>query len=410
MQAKHLLIAGAGIAGLSHALALCRSGHRVQVLEQAAQMQAIGAGIQLGPNALRRLDQLGLLAALESKAAQPNAVVIRSLSSGRLIKKLDLKAIQNRYGYPVVCIHRAALQQILLDACLAEPHFSLLTNQRLESVQNTASGVQAKTSQSDNNASRSTQLFEADALIAADGLWSSTRQQLFGDGPPDPTGKIAFRALLPLSAFTTAGYPDDLADQTGLWLGANAHIVHYPVGDSNLMDGVGAQLNVIVMMRGNHRVDHWQHASSKAFLLQQLQTAHPKPIASAIKHLLDSIDICSSWTLFDRPVLNRWQDGNICLTGDAAHPMQAHLAQGASMAIEDAQVMNDALNSSATIAAAFAKFNELRLRRTSLAMRKAKQYGNIYQAKWPISVGRDWFLKSPISSWNAAGMDWLYRG
>ena len=452
MQSKHFLIAGAGIAGLSHALALCRSGHRVQVLEQSAQLQAVGAGIQLGPNALRRLDQLGLLATLLSKGAQPNAVAIRSLANGRLIKKLDLRAIKNRYDYPVLCIHRAALQQTLLDACMDEAHFSLLTNKKLESVKNTKSGVLVQTAAAQtapaNNDSKdldssnlasprldspnltspniyppeATQIFAADALIAADGLWSRTRQQIIGDGPPNPTGKIAFRAVMPLDALTGDNLPDGLADQTGLWLGANAHLVHYPVGESGYtgdsdhsgdsapIGNAAKQLNIIVMMRGNNRIDHWQQASTKTLLLQQLQLAHPQNIASVVRHLLNAIPECSAWTLFDRPVINRWHDGNICLTGDAAHPMQAHLAQGASMAIEDALTMTTALNTSETMPAAFAKFNAQRLDRTSHAMRKAKQYGNIYQASWPVSFARDCFLKSPVSSWNAAGMDWLYRG
>lgn len=420
MQSKHFLIAGAGIAGLSQALALCRSGHRVQVLEQSAHLQAVGAGIQLGPNALRRLDQLGLLPALESSGSQLNAVAIRSLPSGQLIKQLDLRSIKKRYGYPMLCIHRAALQQVLLNACLGETQFSLLTNHKLDSVKNTTTGVEVKTKSSGSDAWPSNvpnvespniaQLFKADALIAADGLWSSTRQQLIGDGPPNPTGKIAFRALISWADLAYDGYPEGLADQTGLWLGANAHIVHYPVGNSGLTKDSAAQLNMIVMMRGNLRVDHWQHESTKALLIQQLKLAHPQALAPAINKLLDSIQTCSSWTLFDRPVISQWHDGNICLTGDAAHPMQAHLAQGASMAIEDALAMSDALNSSATIPVAFAKFNDQRLGRTSLAMRKARQYGDIYQANWPISVARDWFLKSPLSSWNAAGMDWLYRG
>ena len=259
-------------------------------------------------------------------------------------------------------------------------------------------------------------------LVAADGLWSRTRQQLISDGPPNPTGKIAFRAVMPLDALTSDNLPDGLADQTGLWLGANAHLVHYPVGDSSHAgdsaytgdsDHAGnaaKQLNIIVMMRGNNRIDHWQQASTKTLLLEQLQLAHPQKIAPMVKHLLETIAQCSSWTLFDRPVINRWHDGNICLTGDAAHPMQAHLAQGASMAIEDALAMSTALNTSETVPTAFAKFNAQRLSRTSLAMRKAKQYGNIYQAGWPVSFARDCFLKSPLSSWNAAGMDWLYRG
>ena len=396
VQSQHFLIAGGGIAGLTHALTLSRAGHRVQVLEQAAALVATGAGIQLGPNALRRLDQLGLLDALYQLGAKPNAVSIRDLASGNPIKQLDLFSIEKRYGYPILCIHRADLQQVLIDACEREPNFSLLTQRRLQSVQNMTAGVSVQCGDSDGGV----QTLTGNALIGADGLWSRVREQLIGDGPPTTTGKIAFRALIPLHDLIQQTQINWVAKQTGLWLGANAHVVHYPIG---------AHLNIVVMMRGASLIHQWDHAATIQSLFEQVQLAHPAPIAKQLGQLLGAIQTCSVWTLFDRPAIRRWHDGNICLTGDAAHPMQAHLAQGASMAIEDAFAMRSAIQTNDSPSDAFAAFAAQRFTRTSLAMRKAKQYGNIYQAAWPVSAARNLFLKSPLSNWNCAGMDWLYR-
>ena len=379
-----------------HALTLSRAGHRVQVLEQAQALVAAGAGIQLGPNALRRLDQLGLLDALYTLGAKPNAVSIRDLASGNPIKQLDLQSIVRRYGYPVLCIHRADLQQVLVGACEHEANFSLHTDRQLQSAKNTGDGVSVESV----DYRGAVQIFNGNALVGADGLWSRVRQQLIGDGPPVPTGKIAFRALIPTRDLVQKTGIDWVLEQTGLWLGTNAHVVHYPIG------GI---LNIVVMMRGVNLIHQWDHTTTTQALFEQLQLAHPRAITPQLRQLLDTIPRCSVWTLFDRPAVKRWHDGNICLTGDAAHPMQAHLAQGASMAIEDAFAMRSAIESSDSHNHAFAAFTAQRFTRTRLAMRKAKQYGNIYQAAWPVSAARNLFLKSPLSNWNSAGMDWLYR-
>ncbi|MBU2408351.1 MAG: FAD-dependent monooxygenase, partial [Gammaproteobacteria bacterium] len=276
-----ILIAGGGIAGLASALALSQRGHRVELLEQAPAFGEVGAGIQLGPNVTRRLGSLGVWDALERVAATPDALVVRSATSGAQTARLPLRdAMKNRYGSPYLCVHRADLHALLLAAVRASGVVSLSTSARV--VDATAhSGVVCASTQD-------ARAWESDVLVGADGLWSAVRDCVV-EHPvaPHPTGHTAWRALV-----RQADLPAALrSKQVDIWLGPRLHAVAYPVRR-------GEFLNVVVLAEAAPAGDarSWDQPTG----LAALQAATGRT-AGALQALLEAMPSWSAWSLCDRP-------------------------------------------------------------------------------------------------------------
>jgi salicylate hydroxylase len=380
-MAAHVLVAGGGIGGLAAALALSRRGHRVDVLEQAPAFGDIGAGVQLGPNTTRRLQALGLDRALAPIAARPDALVVRSAASNAELARLPLgSATQRRYGAPYLCVHRADLHALLLKAVRARNSgVTLSTNARVADT--VASDELVCASSTDARA------WEGDALVGADGLWSTLRQQVVAnDTAPRATGHTAWRALVAQSWLPAA-----LRNRARIevWLGARLHALAYPVRG-------GSALNVVVVAEsavpaGDAR--DWDQASSLAALQQA--AGHT---GAALQALLEAMPAWRAWALADRAPLSSaagMARGRIALLGDAAHPMLPYLAQGAGMAIEDAVALAEALGRGgpADVPEAFARYAAARWQRNAQVQARARRNGAIFHASGPMRLGRDMAMR-----------------
>ena len=387
-----LLVAGGGIGGLTAALALARTGHTVELLEQALQFGDVGAGIQLGPNATRRLDALDLLPALRAVAAQPEALVIRSAGSDAELARLPLgSSMQQRYGAPYLCVHRADLHALLLDAARRHAGVVLHTGARIAQV--SARGDAVCVSTDDARA------WEADALVGADGLWSRVRASVVDGAAPRATGHTAWRSLVAQSALP----PALRSQQVRVWLGERLHAVSYPVRG-------GEALNVVVLAEAAPAGDarDWAQATS----LGALHAATGR-CAAGLQALLEAMPDWRAWTLADRPPLagpQQMADDRIALLGDAAHPMLPYLAQGAGMAIEDAVALADALAgcTTAAVPAALRAYAQLRWQRNARVQARAQRNGGIFHATGPIRWGRDAGLR--LLGPKLLDVPWLYAG
>ena len=385
---RPVLIAGGGIGGLAAALALGRKGVPVHVLEQATTFGEIGAGIQLGPNVFRMFDALGVTAAINHMAVFPDALVMRDGVSGDEVTRIPVgAAFRERFGNPYAVIHRGDLHQVLLDACRQLPIITLSVKQKVTGFSEGGDGVVAQLADGGP--------VSGCALIGADGLWSSIRAQLVGDGKPRVSGHIAYRAVLPI-----AEVPEHLRwNSVVLWAGPKTHLVQYPLRRGELF-------NLVAVFHSSRYEEGWNAYGDPDELRERFSAARPE-----VKLLLSKINAWKMWVLCDREPIKEWSQGRVTLLGDAAHPMLQYLAQGANMAIEDAVTLADLVERlQGDFATAFEQYQQARYLRTARVQLTARFYGDIYHAAGATRDLRNSLLhgRNPQNAYE--GMAWLYDG
>src|SRR3954466_2571093 len=305
---RTVVIAGAGIGGLTAALGIARQGFRVVVLEAAERLEEIGAGIQLSPNASRVLIALGLRERLAPHVVVPGALNVMNAASGRVLARAPLgAAAEQRYGAPFWLIHRGDLQAALRAAVEENSNISLQLGTKVEDFDVREDNVTII-------ASHRGQRIEENgaALIGADGLWSNLRPRLGHAAKPEFAHHTAWRALV-----APATAPQQFAaPAVNLWLGRDAHLVHYPVK-------AGRLVNVVAIRHDAWDEPGWSAPGTSAQILARLPAA--KWNASA-RELIRAAQQWQKWALYDCAPLRHWGQGSVTLLGDAAHPMLPYLA------------------------------------------------------------------------------------
>jgi salicylate hydroxylase len=388
-RSRTIIVAGAGIGGLTAALALIRAGFRVVVIEQAERLEEAGAGIQLSPNATGILISLGAGDHLKHRAVAPQAIRVMRAATAREIVRIPLgREAELRYGAPYWVIHRADLQAGLIETLETTSDFVLRLGSKVEDYAVHAHGitVQARGAFASSDE-------HGVALIGADGLWSSLRGRLGDRAPPRFRHRTAWRALVPVERAP----PHAREAATALWLGADAHLVHYPVKG-------GAMINLVAIVADDRRVKGWSADGRRADLLARFSAWHKDARA-----LIAAAPAWQRWSLYDRPLPHPWGVGPVTLLGDAAHSMLPFLAQGGAMAIEDAAVLALCLaRHSEDPAVGLRLYERLRRRRAARAQRRARRNGRAYHLKGPAAFARDLALKVTGGNRLLRRYDWLY--
>jgi salicylate hydroxylase len=375
-----ILIAGGGIAGLATAVAARRAGWEARLFEQAARFEEFGAGLQLGPNATRILQEWELLQGdLRQQAVAPPRLRVRDGADGAELGVLELgDAFERRYGAPYLTVHRADLQAALLAAARAAGT-RLHTDSHVQGAQETAGAIALRTD--------TPREVEGDALAAADGVWSVLRGAVAKDGEPQPTGHLAYRGLArqqDLPAGLRGG-------EVTAWLAPRMHLVTYPVRG-------GEWLNAVCVVQGTQPGDprSWDHAASRA----QLDAALG-PVCAAVRERVAAIPDWRLWVLHARaPVASPDQlaKGRIALLGDAAHPMRPYLAQGAGMAIEDARELQRVLSVADDVVidvpTALRRYALNRFERVARVQARSERNGTIFHATGPLRLARNAALRT----------------
>lgn len=395
---QQLLVAGGGIGGLATALAASHAGWDVRLYERAPVFSEVGAGIQLGPNSVRCLQAWGLQRPFEAVAAFPQRLQVRSALSGAVLGELALGAdAVARYGAAYGTVHRADLHGLLRDA-LAQPpqgvQVQLHSDCALERYVEVEGAVRLHTT-------RGTEV-EGDALVGADGLWSTVRQQLLGDGPARFSGHLAYRALVP-----QGGLPRRLrTEQVTAWLGPRLHAVQYPVRR-------GEMQNLVVIVQGPapHDLQSWDHSANVADLSAALQGTCTA-LQDAVGAVASSKGQWRLWPLNDRAPVSDPADmarGLVALLGDAAHPMRPYLAQGAGMAIEDAAELQRALAMhDLEIPLRLRRYALNRWQRVARVQARSQRNGRIFHATGPVRWARDAAMR--VLGPRLLDVPWLYGG
>ncbi len=408
---RQLLVVGGGIGGLAAALAASRAGWQARVLEQAPQLTEVGAGLQMGPNVTRRLRDWGLLEAAQALSCRPEALVARDAFTGAELGCLPLgDAFEARYGAPYLTVHRADLHGVLQQS-LRGAEVSLEVGQR---VTGCLTGDGAQDGQADQAPGVALRLHGAampgpagDALVGADGLWSALRQALLGDGPPQASNHVAYRGLLPLDGRVPGGAR--LAREVTAWLGPRLHAVTYPVQ-------AGRALNVVCVVEeaieGDSQGDPqgWDLPGTAERLM-----AATGPVGGPLRELLQAVPAWGLWVLHDRPPVagpHQMARGAVALLGDAAHPMRPYLAQGAAMALEDADELGRSLrlvtDRITDVPQALQRYAQARWQRVAQVQRRSLRNGTIFHASGPLRLGRDLALRSLGA--RIMDLPWLYGG
>lgn len=383
-----IVVVGAGIGGLTAALALSRAGFRVVIAERSDHLSEAGAGIQISPNAGRVLADLGLYDRIAPIAMEPAAIEIRSGRDGEIIASIPGDAFRKRYGSPYLVIHRSDLQLALAATATANPAISLLLGATVAQHLPQPDGLLVRIQKPGGIHVQS-----AAAIVAADGVWSSFREKIPGSARPAPTRRTAWRAVLAADAAQNLV----AMDRVGLWLGRRAHLVHYPIVH-------GAAVNIVAIVEEQWDKQGWSAVGERADIIARFAD-WPEAARTLIAAPL-------AWQKF---AINRvnpngaWTSDRFALLGDAAHAMVPHLAQGAAMAIEDAAVLANTLRDATDIPAALKRYETRRKSRVKRVARAADHAGQQFHYGHLMGFARDAALRFMGEKLVVDRNDWLYR-
>ena len=389
MSPPHAVIAGAGIGGLCAALCLARAGWRASLYEKAKVLEETGAGLQLSPNASSVLRRLGVLERLAPFALRPDAIRIRRALDGATLALMPLGGAEARWGAPYLVVHRADLQRALLDAIAHEEGIALQTGAAVAGFASGQEGVAVDIAQG------AVRLKVAgDCLIGADGLRSFVRQRLH-TGRLKFSGRTAWRATVDAALVPAAMR----RNETTLWLGRKAHLVHYPLRG-------GTTVNVVAIVDEDFRPggeEFWSSPGEPGIL----EARFSRWDASA-RDLLRAAPGWRKWPLADRPPIASLVSGRVALAGDAAHPMLPFLAQGAAQTIEDADVLGAVLARGKSIEVQLLTYQEARQTRAARVQKESRKQAAIYHLGGPAAFIRDTAMRALGAEKMLARYDWLY--
>ena len=361
-----IAVAGGGIGGLTAALALLRSGVEVTVLEQMPSVPAVGASLQLGPNATRLLDALGLLPELRAIGNRPEAVDFLRWDDGSLLLHAEHgEAAERHFGAPQLDFFRPDLHRVLVDAL---PRGVLRLGARVVGLEDAGDRVAVVVDGGPR--------LQVDAVVAADGIRSPIRQQFVGVERPVFSGTVVYRGVV------ARGDADELhPDRVNrYWVGPARHGVTYWIGAGRLL-----AVNVAVQDAA------WQEES------WTIETDAEEPLAyldgwdTALRERVRRCRPVLRGGVYVREPIDRWSFGRVTLLGDAAHAMEPFQAQGAAQAVEDAFVLGACVAASAgDVVSAFSRYESIRMARAAALQDASRETGaNLYLPDGPEQRARD---------------------
>mgnify|MGYP000017630489 CR=1 FL=1 len=390
----HIIIAGGGIGGLTTALCCAHFGHHVTVLERAAALTDVGAGIQIPPNAMKVFQALGLDADIARDAFAPTALETRMGETGQQIFRVPLGALAvQRWGAPYLHIHRADYITALAEALSHRAPDALRLGASVLGYTQGDDGVAVSLDTGDT--------LTGDILIGADGIGSVVQSQMLGPQPATFTGNVAWRLTVPVSDLGKTVPPPTAC----AWMGRGRHGVTYLLRRGTVANFVG------VVERRDWQEEGWTLRGSRAEALDDFKGWDP-----IITRLIETApeDSLHRWALFDRAPLPHWTDGRVALLGDASHPMLPFMAQGAAMAVEDAWVLAQEIShETRDVAASLLAYQSRRHARTAKVQAASRANMSTFHQRTRLgqlaTYGPMWLGGRLAPNVVRGRFDWLYE-
>lgn len=358
MTARSVSIAGAGIGGLTAALALLDAGFDVRVFEQSSELREAGAGVQLGPNAMRVYAALGLAPAIAAFSCLPEAHVVRDGTTGAVIATTPMKGVyETQYGIGFHAMLRADLQNALAARL---PDGVLHLGRKCVGVEDGANAVRLRFADGST--------VESDVVVGADGIHSVIREALLGKDSPRFTGTVAYRGVVNAADLPAGSSTNDIS----VYIGPHASFVTYQMRHGELVNWV------CLAEESSWRQESWSAQAQHAEALRRYEGWCP-----LVETIVTRTPHCFKWALFDRDPLPRWVAGRVALLGDAAHPMMPYLAQGGCMAIEDGFVLATALKAADRPEQGLRAYESARLPRASRVQLMSRKVARVNQTPSP---------------------------
>lgn len=342
-MSEGIIIVGAGIGGLTAALALLRQGVDVTLCERASELKEIGAGMHLGPNGTAALFSLGLRDPLVDLGVRSTRREMRLWNTGEAWSLTAHGAdSEERYGAPYMLMHRADLHKILLNAVLALQPDAVLTGAAVISVAQDAGGAEVTLADG--------RVLRAGAVIGADGVHSVVRAQLGKAVTPQFTGNMFWRGMVPIDLV-----PERERNVAGGWFSHRGTVTVYPVRRGELLNFVGT------VQRDTWGTLSWTEQGTTEECLADFEGWHPH-----ILTIIRNMGTPYKWGQFQFETVREWTEGRITLLGDACHAMPPSLGQGAIMAIEDGVILARAVRADrGDLPAALQRYQAARVERAT---------------------------------------------
>ena len=383
-----VMVVGGGIGGLTTALCCAEAGMDVQIFEQASKISEVGAGIQISPNGTRILQHLGLDKDLKKHSFHPHSLDMRIGKTGKTVFSIPILEAQKKYGAPYYHIHRSDLLSVLLKAVQNRADCKVFLNHKLTSVHDDELGVGLNFETGEN--------YVGDIVIGADGIHSVVRDSILEKDNARFTGNVAWRAVIPSSDELKEIIPPCAT----VWTGNRRHAVTYYLRNGDLINFVG------IVEQDDWIEESWSLVGDISELRREFDGfCHP------VQVVLENVKTCFKWALHDREPLNRWSNGRKVVLGDAAHPMLPFLAQGAVMAIEDAQTLALCLVEN-PLQEALIKFEKQRKPRTIKVQSAARSNMKLFHHGTTFSqlmhYGPIMLAAAIVPQFIQSRQDWLY--
>ena len=362
MRRLRAAVVGGGIGGLSAANALAHRGLDVTVFEQAAVLGEVGAGVFIYPNALRQFERMGLKEPLAAVGAKVGAGSEYYRMDGSVVGQIltaDSSGWNGLYG-----MHRADLLGVLANAI---PSSAIRTGHRCVGFDQNDRVAQLRFANGE--------IIETDVVVAADGIQSTLQKYVVAPSVPEYSGSRAYRGLI-----ASEKLPGWRKEAHQVWMGDGKHFMVFPVRSGRLLNYVG------FVPTEDQTIESWSAIGDRDELAASFAGWDPRVVG-----LLEKVETCFWWGLYDRTPLASWTKGRIALLGDAAHAMLPHVGQGANQAIEDGVALAVFLEGqdSSDVAEALRRYESFRRERTGIVQAEARRNGLRYDSRYPSLEQRD---------------------